>query len=121
MPRIEGAQITNPYPRVVAFLPSASADPGNALVTNYPDNSLREMLEIRELRSTSRVGVSVLQIELQYCSGPHEDQQVFSKMRDRQNDAAALLPDGASSTDINDKNSAVAFSKVRVTWFDYSG
>ncbi len=117
MPRIEDPRITNRFPRVVTFLPGASAERVEALVTDRLEDSLREMSEIKELRSTSRAGVSVLQIELQDYIGPGENQQVFSKMRDRLTDAAALLPDGASPPDFNDKNSAVAFSMVvAVSW-----
>jgi len=117
MPRIEDPRIINRFPRIVTFLPGASAERVEALVTDRLEDSLREMSGIRELRSTSRAGVSVLQVELQDYIGPGENQQVFSKMRDRLNDAAALLPDGASPPDFNDKNSAVAFSMVvAVSW-----
>lgn len=117
MPRIEDPRITNRFPRVVTFLPGASAERVEALVTDRLEDSLREMSEIKELRSTSRAGVSVLQIELQDYIGPGENQQVFSKMRDRLNDAAAMLPDGATPPDFDDKNSAVAFSLVvAVSW-----
>jgi len=112
MPRIEDPRITNRYPRVVTFLPGASAERVEALVTDRLEDSLRELSEIKEIRSTSRAGVSVLQMELQDYIGPDENQQVFSKMRDRLNDAAAELPSGASAPAFNDKNSAVAFSMV---------
>ena len=112
MPRIEDPRITNRYPRVVTFLPGASAERVEALVTDRLEDSLRELSEIKEIRSTSRAGVSVLQMELQDYIGPGENQQVFSKMRDRLNDATAELPSGASAPAFNDKNSAVAFSMV---------
>jgi multidrug efflux pump subunit AcrB len=119
MPRIEDPRITNRYPRVVTFLPGASAERVEALVTDRLEDSLRELSEIKEIRSTSRAGVSVVQMELQDYIGPGENQQVFSKMRDRLNDVAAELPVGASVPEFNDKNSAVAFSMiVSVAWKD---
>lgn len=117
LPRIEDPRITNRYPRVVTFLPGASAERIEALVTDPIEDSLRELSEIKEIQSTSRAGVSVVQMELQDYIGPGENQQVFSKMRDRLNDVAAELPIGASAPDFNDKNSAVAFSLVTsIAW-----
>ncbi|MEL7448771.1 MAG: efflux RND transporter permease subunit [Pseudomonadota bacterium] len=112
MPRIEDPRITNRYPQIVTFLPGASAERVEALVSEPLETSLRELSEIKEIRSTSRAGVSVIQVELQDYIGPDENQQVFSKMRDQLNDAASQLPAGATSPDFNDKNSAVAFSMV---------
>lgn len=117
LPRIEDPRITNRYPRVVTFLPGASAERVEALVTDPLEDSLRELSEIKEIRSTSRTGVSILQMELQDNIGPGENEQVFSKMRDRLNDVAAELPSGATAPDFNDKNSAVAFSMVvSIAW-----
>lgn len=117
MPRIEDPRITNRYPRVVTFLPGASAERVEALVTDPIEDTLREISEIKEIRSTSRAGISVVQMELQDYVGAGENQQVFSKMRDRLNDVAQELPAGASAPEFNDRNSAVAFSLVAsVTW-----
>ncbi|MEM9056183.1 MAG: efflux RND transporter permease subunit [Pseudomonadota bacterium] len=112
MPRIEDPRITNRYPQIVTFLPGASAERVEALVSEPLENTLRELSEIKEIRSTSRAGVSVIQVELQDYIGPDENQQVFSKMRDQLGDAASALPPGATAPDFNDKNSAVAFSLV---------
>ena len=117
LPRIEDPRITNRYPRVVTFLPGASAERVEALVTDRLEDSLRELSEIKEIRSISRAGISTLQIELQDDIGPGENEQVFSKMRDRLNDVAADLPSGASAPEFDDKNSAVAFSMiVSLSW-----
>ena len=117
MPTIEDPRITNRYPRVVTFLPGASAERVESLVTDPLEDSLRELSEIKEIRSTSRAGVSVIQMELQDYIGPDENQQVFSKMRDRLNDASGELPPGATAPDFNDKNAAVAFSMVvSIAW-----
>lgn len=119
MPRIEDPRITNRFPRVVTFLPGASAERVEALVTDRLEDSLRELSEIKEMRSTSRAGVSIVQMELQDYIGPDDNEAVFSKMRDRLNDAASSLPAGASAPDFNDKNSAVAFSMiVSIAWRD---
>jgi len=117
MPRIEDPRITNRYPQIVTMLPGASAERVEALVTDRIEDSLRELSEIKKIESTSRSGISVIAVELQDYIGPGENQQAFSKLRDRLNDVAAELPPGASVPDFNDKNSAVAFSMIAsVSW-----
>ena len=117
MPRIEDPRITNRYPQIVTLLPGASAERVEALVSDRIEDSLRELSEIKEIRSTSRSGISVIAVELQDYIGPGDNQQVFSKMRDRLNDVEAELPSGASTPEFNDKNSAVAFSMIAaISW-----
>ena len=117
MPRIEDPRITNRYPQIVTVLPGASAERVEALVSDRIEDSLRELSEIKEIRSTSRAGISIIAVELQDYIGPRDNQQVFSKIRDRLNDVAPQLPAGSSVPDFNDKNSAVAFSMiVSITW-----
>ena len=112
MPRIEDPRITNRFPRVVTFFPGASAEQVEALVTDPIEDSIRELSEVKEIRSTSRAGVSVLVMELEDYIGPGENEQVFSKMRDRLGDVVDQLPAGVSAPTFDDKNSAVAFSLI---------
>ncbi|MEL6216680.1 MAG: efflux RND transporter permease subunit, partial [Pseudomonadota bacterium] len=58
----------------------------------------------------SRNGISVLAIELQDSVGPGQNEQVFSKIRDKIADASAELPAGALEPVFDDKTEAVAFS-----------
>ena len=81
MPRIEDPRITNRYPQIVTLLPGASAERVEALVSDRIEDSLRELSEIKEIRSTSRAGISVIAVELQDYIGPDENQQVFSSRR----------------------------------------
>ncbi|MEO0365530.1 MAG: efflux RND transporter permease subunit [Pseudomonadota bacterium] len=110
LPRIEDPRITNRYPSVITVLPGASAERVELLVTEKLENALEELSEIKFIRSTSRNGISVLAIELQDAVGPGENQQVFSKIRDRIADAAAELPEGALEPVFDDKTEAIAFS-----------
>ncbi len=116
MPRIEDPRITNRNPQVITYLPGASASRVEALVTDPIEDGLREVAEIKKLESTSRAGVSIVNIELADRIGPGENQQVFSRIRDRLNDIAAELPPGAVP-DFDDKFNATAFSVVAsVSW-----
>ncbi len=121
MPRIEDPRITNRYPQIITTLPGASAERVEALVTDPIEDSLREMSEIKELRSTSRAGISIINAELQDFIGPGENQQVFSKMRDRLADVTSTLPAGASAPELDDEFSAVAYSVIASLSWPYGG
>jgi multidrug efflux pump subunit AcrB len=116
MPRIEDPRITNRNPKVVTLLPGASATRIEALVTDPVEDALREISEIAELESTSRAGISVVNIQLEDRVGPGENERIFSRIRDRLNDVAAELPADAR-LDFDDEFSATAFSLVAtISW-----
>lgn len=112
LPRIEDPRITNRYPNVTTIVPGASAERVETLVTEKLEDALDELSEIKKIRSTSRNGISVLAIELQDRVGPGENEQVFSKIRDRLSDVAPNLPAGTLEPQLDDKNEAIAFSVV---------
>ena len=117
LPRIEDPRITNRYPRVITQVPGASADRVEALVTDVLEDQLKELSEIKIIKSTSRAGISVLAIELQDAITRSTNEAVFSKIRDRISDAATLFPPGTGQPFFDDKGSAVAFSLIAaVTW-----
>ncbi|MEM7611451.1 MAG: efflux RND transporter permease subunit, partial [Pseudomonadota bacterium] len=117
LPRIEDPRITNRYPNVITVLPGASAERVEALVTEKLEESLEELSEIKNIESSSRNGISVLSIELVDSVGPNDNEQVFSKIRDRIDDAIPLLPEGTLEPVFDDKIEAVAFSVlVAMRW-----
>ncbi|MEO1320038.1 MAG: efflux RND transporter permease subunit, partial [Pseudomonadota bacterium] len=117
LPRIEDPRITNRYPNVITLLPGASAERVEALVTEKLEDALEELNEIKKIESTSRNGISSLSIELADDIGPGENEQVFSKIRDRISDTVPDLPEGAFEPIFDDKIEAVAFSVlVAVRW-----
>ncbi len=117
LPRIEDPRITNRYPNVITLLPGASAERVEALVTEKLEDALEELNEIKKIESTSRNGISSLSIELADDIGPDENEQVFSKIRDRTSDTVPDLPEGAFEPIFDDKIEAVAFSVlVAVRW-----
>ncbi|MEL6870835.1 MAG: efflux RND transporter permease subunit [Pseudomonadota bacterium] len=117
LPRIEDPRITNRYPSVTTIVPGASAERVESLVTQKLEDALDEIAEIKKIQSTSRNGISVLSIELQDNVGRGENEQVFSKIRDRLGDAVPELPQGAGEPIFDDKNEAIAFSiLVALRW-----
>lgn len=117
LPRIEDPRITNRYPNVITVLPGASAERIEALVTEKLEEALEELSEIKTIESVSRNSISVLSIELQDDVGPGQNEQVFSKIRDRIADVSPTLPEGTQEPVFDDKIEAVAFSVlVALRW-----
>jgi len=102
LPRIEDPRITTRNAIVVTSMPGASAARVEALVTKKIEDELRELSEIKTIESTSRAGISVIKIELQDWVGKGENDQVFSKVRDRLADAAAQMPAEAGLPELDD-------------------
>ncbi len=117
LPRIEDPRITHRNPRILTVLPGASAARVEALVTEKLEDKLKEVSEIKEIESTSRAGVSLINLELQDAIDRRENEAVFSKIRDKLADAERDLPPGASKPDFDDKRGAVAFTLITaITW-----
>ena len=92
LPRIEDPRIALRNPSILTFLPGGSAERVEALVTEKLENRLEELSEIKEIRSTSRTGLSFIILELQDWVDDTTNEQIFSKIRDKLNDAALELP-----------------------------
>lgn len=115
LPRLEDPRIKNRNPLIVTLLPGASAERVEALVTKKLEEELREVAEIKELESDSRVGVSLIAIELD--DRVSDTDSVFTNLRDKLADVESELPPEASKPDFDDERGAVAFTLiVGVTW-----
>ena len=117
IPRIEDPRITARFPQVTTLLPGASAARVEALVTDPLEDSLLEIAEIKKIESRSLPGISIVTIELADEVGPGENEQIFSEIQNQLKDVQPELPRDATQPFFNDKNNAVAFSKVvAVQW-----
>ncbi|MEM8983486.1 MAG: efflux RND transporter permease subunit [Pseudomonadota bacterium] len=117
IPRIEDPRITPRYPRVTTLLPGASAARVEALVTDVIEDSLLEIAEIKKIESRSMPSISIVNIELADEVGPGENEQIFSEIQNQLKDIQPDLPADATQPFFNDKNNAVAFSKiVAIRW-----
>ncbi len=112
LPRIEDPRITTRNATIITPFPGASAPRVEALVTKKIEDRLRELSEIKTIDSASRNGISVVTIELQDWVTAADNEQIFSKVRDRLGDAQSELPDGAGVPALDDKRGAVAFSMI---------
>lgn len=119
LPRIEDPRITQRNPVVLTFLPGASAERVEALVTEKLEDALKEIHEIKRIDSSSRAGISSLSIELEDWVTTAENQSIFSRIRDKLSDAAKDLPSGSSAPVFEDKRGATAYTLIAaVGWPD---
>ncbi|MFA9477687.1 efflux RND transporter permease subunit [Phycisphaerales bacterium AB-hyl4] len=117
LPRLEDPRMVNRFPLVITQSPGYSAQRVEALVTEPVERVLREVPEIREFVSTSSDGLSLVAVVLHDWVGEGQNEQVFSKMRDRLAEVQRELPAEASRPQLEDQRGAVAETLiVALTW-----
>ncbi|XOV80772.1 MAG: efflux RND transporter permease subunit [Aestuariibacter sp.] len=110
LPRLEDPRIDTRNVLALTTFPGASADRVEALVTDVIEDELRQLYEIKDIRSTSRAGVSVVNIELQAWVDKTTNEEIFSKIRDRLAEAANRFPAGAGQPTLDTQRGATAFT-----------
>ena len=94
MPRMEDPVLTSRAATISTLFPVADAEQVEALVTDRIEKAIREVEEIKEIRSQSRSGNSLITIELRddvYEPGP-----IWSRIRGKVEDSISQLPAEAS-------------------------
>ncbi|MCL1077071.1 efflux RND transporter permease subunit [Parashewanella spongiae] len=114
LPRTEDPEITNRFATVITTYPGASSERVEALVTDVIENQLRRMEELKLLQSTSRSGVSVIQIELK--DSITQTEMVWSRARDLLNDSRALLPNNVHEPRLDDQIGYASTVILGVNW-----
>lgn len=112
LPRLEDPRIANRNPSVITLFPGASAERVEAEITDPLEDALRTMFEIKEIQSTSRAGVSFLQVTLEDWVDESTNEAIFSKMRDEIAQASRAFPPGAGSPVLDDKRVAIAYTLI---------
>lgn len=90
LPRMEDPVLSQRVAIINTLYPGAKADRVEALVTERIEEELQEIPEIKELRSNSRAGISTVTVELR--DDIYETSEVWSRVRDKIDDAQPLLP-----------------------------
>ena len=86
--RQEDPTITNLFATVITPYPGADPARVEALVTEKIEEQLREIPQIDDLTSVSRLGISVVSIELSQFISDDRIEQAWSEIRDALTDAA---------------------------------
>ena len=110
LPRLEDPRIDLRHVIILTSYPGASAQRVEALVSDVIEDELRQLYEIKEIKSTSKAGFSSVFVELQDWTDNSTNQQIFSKMRDAIDEASKRFPRGVGDPILEDKRGATAFT-----------
>ncbi len=117
LPRLEDPRIDNRFVAVFTFVPGASAERVETLVTEPLETSLQEVVAIKSIESTSTAGVSTVTIELKDEVTAATNKQIFSEIRDKVSEAEAQFPPDALEPFIDDKTEPVGFTLINgIRW-----
>ncbi len=114
MPRTEDPRIMNRNASVLTYLPGASAERIEVLITEKIEQKLRKLAEIDLITSNSRPGISVVQVKLKdkiVVTTP-----IWSRVRDLINDVASELPPQASTPILEDDRGYAFTQLVALNW-----
>ncbi|MEZ6040922.1 MAG: efflux RND transporter permease subunit [Planctomycetaceae bacterium] len=116
LPRMEDPLLTPRAALVLTHLAGADAEQVEALVTDPIEDELREIPEIKELRSESRAGMSTITVELRDDVYGVTAPQVWSRVRDRLADAEARLPVHASRPRFEELEVTAYTRLIAIVW-----
>ncbi|WP_318719476.1 MULTISPECIES: efflux RND transporter permease subunit [unclassified Roseofilum] len=114
LPRMEDPQLVQRFGAVTTFLPGATPQRVESLVTDKIEQELLELEEIDLLESTSTTGLSFIQIELK--ERITEVDPVWSKVRSKLEDVSVELPPGASDPEYQEGDPSANALIVGLTW-----
>ncbi|MEL7237879.1 MAG: efflux RND transporter permease subunit, partial [Planctomycetota bacterium] len=112
LPVFEDPIIVRRNPLVLTQVPGASAERVESLVTEKIEEELRTIPEIKTVTSTSRAGISVVNIELQDATVAGENERIFSQIRDKLSEAQRQFPADASPPILEDQRGATAYTVI---------
>lgn len=114
LPRTEDPRIENRNASVITVLPGASAERVEALVTEKVEQKLRKLSDIKRITSSSKPGLSVVQIELQ--DTVTDTTPVWSRVRDQLNDVMPELPPSAVAPRLENDRGYAYTQLIAVKW-----
>lgn len=100
LPKQEDPSIGERFGVVSTFLPGASAERVETLITDVLEQELRGVEEIDEIDSSSLPGASLLFVNLEDYISSDQTDGVWSLVRDRLAATEALMPAGASTPEL---------------------
>ena len=104
MPRFEDPEFTIRTAVVVTPYPGATPLEVANEVTEPLESAIQQLQEVDEIRSTSQAGYSRIEIDIKYEFSKSKGalSTIWSKLRNKVNDAQSSLPPGASESIVND-------------------
>jgi len=114
LPRTEDPRITNRIASVLTLLPGASAERVEALVTEKIEQKLRKLADINRITSTSRPGISIVQLKLHDTIT--DPVPIWSRVRDLLNDVTSELPPAVVAPRLEDDRGYAYTQLIAVKW-----
>lgn len=114
LPRLEDPEIVQRFARITTFLPGATPERIETLVTEKIEDRLFELEEIESLASTSGTEISVITVELKDTIADVDP--VWAKVRSKVDDAVPDLPSDASVPEYADNSTEASALIVGLTW-----
>ena len=114
--RQEDPTMTERWSSVSTFLPGATAERVEALVTEPIETRLRKVPEIRTIESNSRAGYSLISIELYDRVDASQTDVVWSEIRDKLTEVHAELPAATSAPKLEMREPLASTLIVALGW-----
>ena len=114
LPRMEDPKITQRNAQVVTFLPGATPERVESLVTEPLEDELFELEEIDFLESTSSTGISIVSVNIK--ESIRNVDPVWSKVRSKIDDAVPKLPPEASDPEYREGIPTASALIIGLTW-----
>ncbi|MEL7419283.1 MAG: efflux RND transporter permease subunit, partial [Cyanobacteria bacterium J06555_3] len=100
LPRLEDPELVSRSARITTFLPGADAARTEALITDKIEDKLIEIEEIKNYRSTSNSGSSIIIIELEDAVQKAEVDGIWSRVQNQIDEVRPELPAGAGEPEL---------------------
>jgi multidrug efflux pump subunit AcrB len=102
--RFEDPEFTIRTAQVITQYPGATPEEVANEVTETLESAMQQLAEVEEVRSVSSSGRSEISVDIQFKFSPSKEdlQLIWSKLRNKVNDASGQLPPGAGTPYVND-------------------
>lgn len=114
--RQEDPTMVERYANVLTFLPGATANRVESLISEPIETKLREISEIKKIQSVSRAGLSVLSVELYDHVAENQVDGIWSEIRDKLGDVQPTLPAATSEPDLQLSGPIASTIIVALKW-----
>lgn len=118
LPKQEDPYIAERFGIVTTFMPGASAERVETLITDVLEQELRQIEEIDDIDSSSLPGASILSVNLADDTPANETDQAWSLVRDRLAAAAELMPAGAGTPELEGRIIQAHTLLLSLSWQD---
>lgn len=113
MPRLEDPHMESRVVQVTTFYPGADAERVEAEITEKLERKMREVPEVKDVRSTSSPGISLVTVELE--DRVNDAKPITARLRDKVAEVTDL-PAGASAPDFSDTRIYAHSAILALTW-----